>query len=143
MVLTTVRYRRSFIGVADLNLLIASRVASCLTRYAAPLEVAMSQTLFHGHRLSVKPLRRTRSLPPKPLASATRPEPPSSAGQEQQQQTLQSSFRAVAIAAAVYTTCSSPPAQAWDHSWKPRRHHRRLGDSKTATFNVQEFFRVG
>lgn len=45
------------------------------------------------------------------------------------------------VAFVVATSCALAPseAHAWDHSWKPRRHHRRMTER---SINVKNFFEV-
>ena len=50
-------------------------------------------------------------------------------------------MRAAAVVAALSFALAPGKAQAWEHSWKPRRHHKRMTESRVK-FDVKQFFEV-
>ncbi|DBA73106.1 TPA: hypothetical protein ACH3X2_010045 [Trebouxia sp. C0005] len=52
-----------------------------------------------------------------------------------------SGMKAVAFVAVLSFTLAPGKAQAWGHDWKPRRHHRRMTDSRAA-FDVESVFQA-
>lgn len=50
-----------------------------------------------------------------------------------------SGLRAVAVVTAVAQVLAAGEAHAWDHNWKPRRHHKRMNERPV---NVKQFFQV-
>lgn len=50
-----------------------------------------------------------------------------------------SELRAVAVVIVLAHAVAASEAQAWDHSWKPRRHHKRMTER---SIDVKQFFQV-
>ena len=102
----------------------------------------MQSTAVNGTRLQFKGLRHSTRLPCRLHVCAASSEPAQLVVAQQQQDAVKHVLRAVAIAAAVYAGASAAPAYAWDHGWKPRRHHRRMTDSKSGRLDIQAMLQV-
>ena len=50
-------------------------------------------------------------------------------------------MRAVVVLVAMSVTLCPGEAYAWGHSWRPRRHHRRMAEPRAA-IDVKQFFQV-
>ncbi|KAL3159780.1 hypothetical protein ABBQ38_010187 [Trebouxia sp. C0009 RCD-2024] len=93
-------------------------------------QVADKNTL-HASLCPASPGRRFRRTPV-PCAHAPRVQPENKATPK-----AVSELRAVAVVIVLAQAVAASEAQAWDHSWKPRRHHKRMTER---SIDVKQFF---
>ena len=104
-----------------------------------PLETCLRVTRVRGvNCLHVKCLPPRRFC--KTAAHCTQHGPPLARSSEIEEKSI-SGMRAVAFVAVLSFTLAPGKAQAWGHDWKPRRHHRRMTDSRAAV-DVKSVFQV-
>ena len=104
-----------------------------------PLETCLRATRFRGvNCLHVRclPARRFR----KTAAQCLQNGPPQAESLEAEDRSI-NGMRAVAFVAVLSFTLAPGKAQAWGHDWKPRRHHRRMTDSRAA-FDIKSVLQV-
>jgi hypothetical protein len=104
-----------------------------------PLKTCLPATRVRGvNCLHVKCLPARRFC--KTAAQCTQHGPPQASSREVEDRSI-NGMRAVAFVAVLSFTLAPGKAQAWGHDWKPRRHHRRMADSRAA-FDVKSVFQV-
>ena len=104
-----------------------------------PRETCLRATRVRGvNRLHMKCLPARRFC--KTAAQCTLNGPPQASSREDEDRSI-NGMRAVAFVAVLSFTLAPGKAQALGHDWKPRRHHRRMTDSRAA-LDVKSVFQV-
>ncbi len=111
----------------------------CAISMSLPLKTCLRATRIRGVScLHVKCLPARRFC--KTAAQYTQNGPPQAEFREAEDRSI-NGMRAVAFVAVLSFTLAPGKAQAWGHDWKPRRHHRRMTDSRAA-FDLKSVFQV-